>query len=361
MEELLSAEELRSKWSLSFEELEFVWSKKKGIWVDYATQLKFYLSAGRFPESLTEVHPFALEYTASQLGPDLQLSWSLEEGRSLRRRREEIRNFLKIVESTDQDVIDLRFWVAATYGGTGASLDEVNEAVLLWCLKKRITPPNSKALRRIWDAMSNDYDTASFQQIFNSLESETARRLEGSLEGHQGYIGFADMKTHPGRVSRKTFMQTVRQLEFVKEANVSSKEIEQAGSVWCSQIHRRVQQETAFEMGRHEKSQKLAMYAVYLSGREGELTDLLLDLIIETIQKIRKHAEKQVAQKAGKRVERSYDERALMRRFLEIAIEFPDGSFREHIYPIVSPDKMQRMLNGPLPDRDYANDVFDWR
>ena len=209
MEELLSVEELRSKWSLSFEELEFVWSKKKGIWVDYATQLKFYLSAGRFPESLTEVHPSALEYTASQLGPHLQLSWSLEEGRSLRRRREEIRNFLKIVESTDQDVIDLRFWVAATYGGTGASLDEVNDAVLLWCLKKRITPPNSKALRRIWDAMSNDYDTASFQQIYNSLENETARRLEGSLEGHQGYIGFSDMKTQPGRVSRKTFMQTL--------------------------------------------------------------------------------------------------------------------------------------------------------
>src|SRR3546814_4691942 len=81
---------------------------------------------------------------------------------------------------------------------------------------------------------------------------------------------------------------------------------------WVDQIVRRVAGEKASEMRRHVPARQLGLYAVYLMAREAQLTDAMVDLLIETVHKIGSRSKRKVVGDIAKDIERVYGKERLL-------------------------------------------------
>ncbi|WP_292682146.1 hypothetical protein [Novosphingobium sp.] len=75
-------------------------------------------------------------------------------------------------------------------------------------------------------------------------------------------------------------------LAFIQRLALPRDFLSVTGKAWVDQIVRRVAGEKASEMRRHVPARQLGLYAVYLMAREAQLTDAMVDLLIETVHKI---------------------------------------------------------------------------
>src|SRR3546814_14825183 len=82
-------------------------------------------------------------------------------------------------------------------------------------------------------------------------------------------------------------------------------------SPWVDQIVRRVAGEKASEMRRHAPARQLGLYAIYLMSREAQLTDAMIDLLIETVHKIGTRSKRKVVGDIAKDIERVYGKERL--------------------------------------------------
>ena len=69
----------------------------------------------------------ALEYVASQLGPNVDANWVLTKERTDRRRRAEIRVYLELRPWSLEDANNLRLWLSEKFGDGQVTIHQVRE------------------------------------------------------------------------------------------------------------------------------------------------------------------------------------------------------------------------------------------
>src|SRR3546814_1402487 len=97
---------------------------------------------------------------------------------------------------------------------------------------------------------------------------------------------------------------------------------------WSDQIGGRVAGEKASEMRRHAPARQHGLYAIYLMSREAQLTDAMIDLLIETVHKIGTRSKRKVVGDMAKDIERVYGKDSLL---VETASASIDKIGREHV------------------------------
>src|SRR3546814_13817612 len=81
-------------------------------------------------------------------------------------------------------------------------------------------------------------------------------------------------------------LDVTEKLGFIQRLDLPHDLVKATGKRWVDQIVRRVAGEKASEMRRHAQARQLGLYAIYLMSREAQLTDAMIDLLIETVHKI---------------------------------------------------------------------------
>ena len=219
----------------------------------------------------------------------------------------------------------------------------------------------TKTVRRKIASQRAAFDRRMLEIVADEIGEQSRRMLDASLEGYQGYVSFNDIKAHPGKASMKTFMKVVRQLRYAREVDLGDMSAAQeAGENWRKKIARRVRQEDASEMRGHPGTLGLGMYAIWLDSRTGELSDLLVEQLVDTVHNMRKSAEKRVTKRESRHVERAVDERMLLKRILEIFLKHPDGTFRDFLYPMMPPEQIRQVPGGSTtPEVSWSEPVFE--
>lgn len=88
-------------------------------------------------------------------------------------------------------------------------------------------------------------------------------------------------------------------------------------------------------MRRHAPARQIGLYAVYLMSREAQLTDAIVDLLIETIHKIGTRSKRKVVGDIAKDIERVYGKERLLVEIASASIGEPAGRVCDVIFPIV--------------------------
>jgi DNA-binding cell septation regulator SpoVG len=81
---------------------------------------------------------------------------------------------------------------------------------------------------------------------------------------------------------------------------------------------------------------RLTLLAVLCWSRTAEITDSLVDLLIEVVHKIRAHAENKVDKELVADLKRVRGKQGLLFALAEAAVEHPDDTVRTALFPIVS-------------------------
>src|SRR3546814_9694637 len=112
---------------------------------------------------------------------------------------------------------------------------------------------------------------------------------------------------------------------FVKQHVLPLEALPDLGDPIARILRRRVINETAWTMRRHPDGRRYALFGLFLAHRERELTDGLIDLLIEIVHKIGSRARNRVLKAFVTEVERVHGNEGLLVRIAEAACLQPEG------------------------------------
>ena len=102
--------------------------------------------------------------------------------------------------------------------------------------------------------------------------------------------------------------------------------------------------EEPFELRRHAVSLRATLMATFLHRREEELTDHLVDLLIETVNKMGKKSETRIDNSLSDALQKAPSKMAKLYRIAKASVEAPQGVVAEVIFPEVPEKWLQALI-----------------
>ena len=362
----ISHEDLAERWSLSFSDIEFVTGKPTPARLGLAVQLKYFAVNGFFVQDRGAIPVDGVAYLAEQLGFDVDTIHEYDfAGRTARRHCAAILQHLGFRRLNRADREALTSWIASDLCPTGQSAGAMLDEVFLWCRDRRIYGPSPKELERLVRSQRQHHQDELVAGTTARLSERTVALLEGSLTNADDPTGFNTMRGDAGQASLDNILGMTAKLAFIRKLDLPQDILATAGKAWAEQIVRRVAGEKAWEMRRHAPAKQLGLYAIYLSSRQAQLTDAMVDLLIETVHKIGSRSKRKVVAEIAKDIERVYGKEKLLVDIAVASIDAPAGRICDVIFPIVGREKLTAIIKesqakGTLDRRIYKVMRASW-
>ena len=321
-------------WSLGFEDLTLLNAKPAGTRLGFAAQLMMYRMTGRFGRVASEFPDAAIAYLAEQIGAPVgdfgTYDWL---GRSGRRHRAEILAHLGFRRTRRQDLRDAAAWAGSDLCPLALSASEMMERLLRWFVERRIAAPADEVLNALIVTARRTFEDTVLDTITSSLSPEHRRGLDASLADEDSATSFSDLKADPGQPNLDSILSAAKRLAFVKGLALPIAACPDLSGPVARMLRRRVFNETAWTMRRHPDGRRHALYALFLAHRQRELTDGLVDLLIEVVHKVGSQAKRRVLKAFTEEIERVHGKEGLLVKIAEAACLHPEGTVREIVFP----------------------------
>ena len=350
--------ELALHWSLATDELAVLPPGEASSRLGVAASLKFFQLEGRFPSSVKDLPPVALDYVAKQLDIDPVLVTAYDwQGRTGTRYRGRLRTFLGVRPATVADVKALATWLRQDIVPWDHEPRHLQAAVLGWCRDSHIEPPTDGRIDRVVRSVVRAHEADLFTTITTILTPRTRAAMDALSEaslpaeeedppdlptGRQTPLSV--LKGDPGRVGLKSVLlelEKLRQLEALQlPAAVGT-----ALSPNLLRMYRlRVAAEPPREVRQHPDPIRYTLLAAFCWQRRHEIIDGLVDLLIQIVHRITVRAEKKVVQELLGDLQKVRGKTTLLFKMAEAAVECPEGTVREVLYPVVSEQRLRDLV-----------------
>ena len=334
---------MSSVWSLSPDELELVAAKPAVQRLGFAIQLKMYSLHGRFFETAREAPVETIEVIASALGRPITDALTYEwEGRTGRRHREEILRLGNAQRLTATDREALHQQLLGLVGVQSGSA--VMEQAQTWCRERGFRPPAKAELDRMVRSLRRDFEAGLLDKITEALSAEAVEKLETSLLNADAACGFDDLKADPGSAGLENLVRMADRLKFIRSLELPRASLSHVDVAYLETLRRRVNQERAWEMRRRPRSRRLGLYAIFLADREAAITDALVDLLIETVHKMHKKAQRKVMGRMTRDLTRVHHKDRLLFKIAKASLANPEGSVRDVVFAVASQDRLEAVV-----------------
>jgi Domain of unknown function (DUF4158) len=331
-------------WTLLPSETALLANKTGPTRLGFAVLLKFFQYAARFPLSRQEVPTTVVAYIARQVGvPAEEFSRYDWEGRTVKYHRAQIRAFLGFHEPTVQDADELAAWLSEHILPQGHPDEHVNAAAYQRLRDLGIEPPTPDRLERILASASSAFEERFCTETVGQLPTATLGRqkallsaaTEGGETAETEYSPLQQLKMDSGRVGLDNALEAISKLGQLRELNLPLNLFRHVAPRLLQRHRQRAAVENAYEIRRHPASLRYSLIAAYCWLRAQEITDDLIELLIQIIHRIGATAERRVERELIGRLKRVTGKNTLLCRLAETALANPDGIIREVLFPVV--------------------------
>lgn len=327
-------EDSAGRWSLAFEDFALLNAKPAATRLGFAAQLLLYRTTGRFGRGAGEFPDTAVAYLAEQIGASPA---ELEDydwlGRSGRRHRAEILDHLGFRRARRQDMQAAAAWTGSELCPLGLPAAGMMDRLRGWFVAHQIAAPEEGTLTALVTTARRTFEDQVLEKIASFVSPEHGERLDAALADEDGVTGFSALKADPGQPNIDTILVVARRLAFVKQHVVAPGALPDLRDPIARILRRRVINETGWTMRRHPDGRRHALFALFLAHRERELTDGLIDLLIEVVHKVGSRARNRVLKAFVTEVERVNGKEGLLVRIAEAACVQPEGMVRDVVFP----------------------------
>jgi TnpA family transposase len=350
MTQIWTEERLVADWLLLPLEQDLLHRRRGATRLGFALQLKFFQLEGRFAASPSEIPPQAVDFVARQMG-EMPEQWEDYpwDGRMAKYHRAEIRQWLEFREATPQDIRDLERWLVEEVLDQEHRLERLRETSLERFRKLRIEPPTPNRLNRHIKSALRAHETRFCEDVFDRLDRKALARLEGLLkpqpteeEGTE-WTDWQALKADPGKAGLEGVREAASSLKQVHELGLPVDLLKATPPKLLERYAKRAAVEEPFELRRHPAPIRAALMVCYLRRRSEDLTDNLVDLLLETIHKMGKRAEHKVEEELAGQLHKVPGKLSVLIRMAEASLAAPKGVVDEVIYPVAS-EKLLRSL-----------------
>jgi DNA-binding cell septation regulator SpoVG len=146
---------------------------------------------------------------------------------------------------------------------------------------------------------------------------------------------FNFLKTDPGRTSLKSIFKEVSKLECIRDLGLPTKLFAHVPPKIITHYRRRASAETPRELRRHPAKIRYTLVAAFCWQRNQEITDSLVELLIQIIHRIYVNAERRVDKQLIEEFKRVDGKPRLLFEIAQASLERPEEPVKDVVYPVV--------------------------
>ncbi|MFD7746582.1 DUF4158 domain-containing protein [Streptomyces sp. NPDC059698] len=345
-------EDLIEVWTLLEEDQERLRNKSGANRLGFALLLKFFEVEARFPEDAGEIPVPAVSYVAQQVKVPAEewaaYDWS---GRAIKRHRVEIRGAFGFRECTAEDQVQLAEWLAAELCGVELNRDRLAEAVVVRCRGDRMEPPTPGRIARLVGSAVTTFEERFCTATVGRLSAATRSRLDdlvaedaGGEESAGGGVSFfSELKADPGALGLDSLLAEVNKLQRVRALELAPELFGDVSEKLVAAWRARASKEYPSDLRAAAGPVRYTLLAALCHVRQTEITDSLVELFIQLVQRINTRAEKKVEGEFTKDLKRVRGKEGILLRLAEAAVAEPGGTVRKVIFPVAGESTLKAL------------------
>lgn len=260
-------------------------------------------------------------------------------GRTIEYHRAQIRGAFGFREATRGDESKLAAWLGQDVAPTEISDEALVKALVARCRAERIEPPGR--MERIVAGARAAATAAFCERTVGRLPHEVAERLEAlartdAAPGAGGPDLLAEIKADPAQLGLETFLSEIDKLERVRALRVPADLFEGTLDKVIDAWRARAAAEYRSDLATLPADLRLTLLGALCHRRVTEITDSLVDLLVGLVHKIDTRAERRVEGELLADLRRVRGKQAILFRLAQAALDHPDDTVRDALYPVVS-------------------------
>jgi TnpA family transposase len=389
-----TTEELVDSWTLLPNEYNLVGNKTGATRLGFSVLLKYFQIEARFPQTKNEIPRIVVAYVAKQVGVEadeyLRYDWR---GRMISNHRVQIRDFFGFREALRADTEEVSDWLCNQVLAQDQAIEHLKELVYARFRQLHIEPPAPDPIMRLIHSAFHTYEDRLFSDISNRLSVTTKQRLQQLLQASASSassasagsmsmsveaannVGSADnansantveasdrpfwleLRHDPGRPSLESALTEISKLARLRQLDLPAGLFAGLSPKVLSGYRQRAVAEELYELRRHPDNIRYTLVAAYCYLRRQEITDNLVELLIDIVHAIGARAEKKVTQQFVAEFRKVEGKNALFGQLAGALVARPDGVVKEVAFPVVSEETLRHVSEEYKASRTYQQEV----
>jgi TnpA family transposase len=356
-------EELIEHWTLIPTELDLLTKKTASNRLGIALLLKYFQYEGRFPTSKAEIPRDVVRYVAQLLKvPSDRFDNYDWQGRTIKAHRAIVRNFLGVTEATVSDAQNLTAWLETQVLAYDLKPESLEIAARERLRHQKIEPPTSERIERIVHSAIRRFEDNFCDSTAEKLSSSVRTKLDELLETtpntnnsqeleetenpnpNKTLSPLTVLKSDPGRLGLDSLISEAAKLEQLRQLELPDHLFGGISTKVLQIYKQRVAVEPPRELRRHPDSRRYTLLSAFCWLRIQEITDRLVDLLIQIIHRIGARAERRVSKELLEDFKKVSGKTGILFQLAEAAMEKPDGVVKEVIYPVVGEQILKNLV-----------------
>ncbi|MFB9751925.1 hypothetical protein ACFFNY_10195 [Paenibacillus hodogayensis] len=172
----------------------------------------------------------------------------------------------------------------------------------------KVEPPTPDRIERLIRSAIHTHEEQFFQTTFQKLPPSTPTKLDALIESiamlddtsedlpreDSSQVTFHELKADPGRPGLESFMKEVHKLRTLRQLDLPEDLFRDTPYKVLKKYRQRVSTEDIRELRRHPHPIRYALFCAFFWLRNKEITDNLVDLLVQIIHRISVRAERKV-------------------------------------------------------------------
>jgi hypothetical protein len=326
----------------------------------FAVMLKFFQCEGRYPTQADTISPVMINSLSAQLncGHDIDFDYYDWISRTAKRFRQEIRILLDYKEASATDSKQFIQWVIEKILPSVPTLIQCREYARQFFRERHIEPFSQKKIDRYIRAAIHRFEKQFFSGISTQLSAKTIQLMDHLLYEDiddtdeneikinlpDTDIRFRHLKSDVAGVQLKHVNFEIKKLFHIRSISLPTSILNTVSRKLIQKYYMRVMVASPSNILEYIPEVRYASMALFCYIRSQLLTDNLLDLFIQLIQKMKTSAETHVNKKIICEVKRVNGKFDILYLLAETAKEYPEGIIQDKIYPKVSQEMLQDVI-----------------
>src|SRR6266581_2466954 len=255
-------------------------------------------------------------------------------------------------ETSVEDADKLVDWLTAEVVPHDRALDRVRAAVYARCRELRLEPPTPERVERLVRSAVSSHEQQVSRAVHGRLSPMSVEALDRLLtptkpsvaDGELARAPLVELKADPCPAGLESVPTEIAKLQRLRAIGLPSDLFADVAPKARQGYRQRVQVEEPYELRRHPEPLRSTLLAAWAAVRSGELTDSLVDTLVQTIERIDTTAQHRVEQELLADFRRVTGKTGLLFRVAEASVERPDGIVRNVVFPAVGGEHVLQEL-----------------
>lgn len=378
MKNLWKPGELEEHFTLLPAERELLGNRRGATRLAFAVFLKYFQYEARFPNNTRDIPVSIVEHLAKQVAVSAEQFYDVNwNSRSMKYIRSEIRLDLGFREATVEDGEKLSRWLSSHILSHHHRSEQLKALAYQRLRELRIEPPTVERMNRILGSAISLFEESFFKSTFQKLSLETREKMDNLLVTDDEDIGhvnlaeedlanpsssrrsiFKELNRSAGKANLESVLIETKKIQRIRQLGIPDNLFQEISPKVVDHYRKRSASEPPRELRRHPDPVRYTLLAAFSILRGQEVTDGLVELLIQTAHRIEKRAEKKVSSELLDKLTRVEGKTGLLFQMADAALKHPDGIVKEVLFPVVGHDVLENLVKEFYASGPFFKDKF---